>query len=32
MYQLIRQTTPIHDRDVEIVFSGASKAFAFTFG
>jgi thiol-disulfide isomerase/thioredoxin len=33
MYQLIRQMTPIHDRDVEIVFLGAgAKAFAVTFG
>jgi thiol-disulfide isomerase/thioredoxin len=33
MYQLIRQATPVSDRDFEIVFSGAgAEAFAFTFG
>ena len=33
MYQLIRQSGPIADRQFEIEFSGpGAEAFAFTFG
>jgi thiol-disulfide isomerase/thioredoxin len=33
LYQLIRQPAPIHDRTLEITFSGAGvEAYSFTFG